>query len=304
MPPVRHRIQFVSKPNRATGCCLLALLAGAGSLLAAERTVAPTFLRRHLPDVQEKTADVTTPTCHYKPVFGAGDAETRIVRGVARFGEITVDPGGTCALINYPREEQVYVILEGAGAVRYGDAKHPVRKHDYMYLAPGVKHGISNPSSTPVRLIVMGFKIPADVEITPPRKLMMANIDQVPLQVAGGHPPSTKFRLLMGTTESKRDRIAAAHVLTSLFVMNFAPGGTNFPHHHEREEEMYLVLSGEGDMVAGGGMDGVVGRHPAKAGDAYFFRLNCTVGFYASTDPGAGRARILAARSLFPRRRR
>src|SRR5579872_4627070 len=100
---------------------------------------------------------------------------------------------------------------------------------------------------------------------------------------------------MIGDTTSKRDRIAAAHVLTSLYVMEFAPGGTNFPHHHETEEEIYMVLSGQGDMVAG------EGRHPAKAGDAYFFRLNCTVGFYSSEQ---GPAHILAVRSLYPRGRR
>jgi mannose-6-phosphate isomerase-like protein (cupin superfamily) len=89
-------------------------------------------------------------------------------------------------------------------------------------------------------------------------------------------------------------------VLTSLFIMNFAPGGTNFPHHHDREEEIYLVLDGAGEMVAGGGAAGVEGRHPAKAGDAYFFRLNCTVGFYNGSAPG----RILAVRSLYPFSRR
>ena len=97
-----------------------------------------------------------------------------------------------------------------------------------------------------------------------------------------------------------RIAIAAAHVVTSLFVMEFEPGGTNFPHHHDREEEAYLVLSGTGDIVAGGGMDGVMGKHPARPGDAYFYRLNCTVGFYASTAPGGEKAKILAVRSLYP----
>ena len=101
----------------------------------------------------------------------------------------------------------------------------------------------------------------------------------------------------MGDVDSKRDRIAAGRVLTSLFLMEIAPNGTNFPHHHEREEEIYLVLDGHGDMVAGGGMDGVEGRHPAKAGDAYFFRLNCTVGYYSA--PGV-KSRILAVRSGIP----
>ena len=92
--------------------------------------------------------------------------------------------------------------------------------------------------------------------------------------MVGGHPPSTLFQLLIGDTTSTRDRLAAAHVLTSLFIMEFDAGGTNFPHHHDREEEIYLVLDGHGQMVAGGGMDGVEGKFPAKARDAYFFRLN------------------------------
>ena len=55
------------------------------------------------------------------------------------------------------------------------------------------------------------------------------------------------------------------------------------------------MLDGSGDMVAGGGTDGVEGRQPARAGDAYFFRLNCTVGFYSSRE--SPKARILAIRS-------
>ena len=98
-------------------------------------------------------------------------------------------------------------------------------------------------------------------------------------------------------TRSTRDKIAAGHVLTSLFIMEITPGGTNFPHHHDREEEIYLLLEGTGDMVAGGGTNGVEGRYPSKPGDAYFFRLNSTVGFY---NTGATKARVLAVRSLYP----
>jgi len=43
--------------------------------------------------------------------------------------------------------------------------------------------------------------------------------------------------------------------VTSFFWMNFAPGGTNFPHHHETAEEIYLVLDGNGEMAAGSGLD-------------------------------------------------
>ena len=282
-------------------CVTLALTAS--GLWAAERQVDPTWLRRFVPAVKEKPADVTTPTCHYKPVFGVGDADARLLRGIVRFGEMTVDAGGACAPASYPSEEQVYVILDGSGMLLYGEVKNPARKNDFLYLPSGVRHAIENPSTQPCRLVVMGFRVPPDTKSEPPAKLLIANIDDVPKQVVGGHPPSTLYQLLMGDRTSKRDKIAAGLVLTSLFIMEFDAAGTNFPHHHDREEEIYLVLDGHGDMVAGGGADGIEGKHPAKAGDAYFFRLNCTVGFYAGNKPGEPKSHILAVRSLYPFRR-
>jgi len=273
------------------------LLVAALPLFAAERTVDPTFLHRYLPDVSEQRSDLTTATCHYKPVFGAGDAQAPVPRGVARFGEIDIDAGGTCEAVAYPAEEQAYVIIEGGGSLDYAGQKITVRKHDFFYLPPGVRHAMASASGA--RIIVMGFKIPKGTHGTPPSKPLVANFDDVKWQTVSGHPDSVLYQLLIGDTESKRDKIAAGHVVTSLFIMEFEPGGTNFPHHHDSAEEVYLVLDGSGDMVAGGGIDGVEGRHPARAGDAYFFRLNCTVGFYASKDP-APKARILAVRSRYP----
>lgn len=276
------------------------LFLGCASLLAADRSVDPTFLRRSIPAVAEKTVDISSPTCHYKPLFGAGDSQASVVKGIARFGEITVDPGGASKSVAYPREEQAYFVVEGAGEMQYGDGKYPIRRNDFSYLPAGIGHGLSNSGSTPLRVIVMGFKLPAGVTPDAPSKPQIANTDEVKKQVVGNHPPSTLYQLMIGDTQSTRDKIAAGHVLTSLFIMDIVPGGTNFPHHHEREEEIYLLLEGNGDMVAGGGMDGIEGRHAAKPGDAYYIRLNATVGFYNSTAPGAKNARVLAVRSLFP----
>ena len=108
----------------------------------------------------------------------------------------------------------------------------------------------------------------------------------MPLQQLASHGPTTHFKLLMGTTESQRDKLAAASQMVSLFIMDFAPGGTNIPHHHETEEEIYYILRGHGDMVAGGGDDGNEGRHPAHQGDTFFIRLNTTVGFYSGSQSG------------------
>jgi mannose-6-phosphate isomerase-like protein (cupin superfamily) len=267
-------------------------------LLAADRAVDPTFLRRSLPEVAEKAMDISSPTCHYKPLFGVGDGEISVIKGIARYGEMTVDAGGASKPVAYPREEQVYFITEGAGQLQYGEQKVSVRRNDFMYLPAGIGHSLSNSGSAPLRAIGMGFKLPAGApDSAAPSKPLVANTDDVKLQVVGNHPPSTLYQLMIGDVRSTRDKIAAAHVLTSLFIMEITPGGTNFPHHHDREEEIYLLLEGTGDMVAGGGNNGVEGRHPSKPGDAYFFRLNCTVGFY---NTGAKKARILAVRSLYP----
>jgi mannose-6-phosphate isomerase-like protein (cupin superfamily) len=107
------------------------------------------------------------------------------------------------------------------------------------------------------------------------------------------------YKLLLGPRTATRDAIDQAYVVTSFFWMDFAPGGTNFPHHHEAAEEIYLVTDGEGGMVAGSGLDGIEGRYPAKAGDAYYFRPNCTVGFYNQNKPNQ-KAHILAVRARIP----
>ncbi len=275
------------------------LLLAAATLHGADWKVDPTWLHRYVPDVAGKRSDLTTRTCHYKPIFGAGSPDAGIIKSVARFGEVTVDSDGRCASVSYPREEQIYVVLKGRGTLHYGDERVPVRMNDYMYLPAGKEHTLSTSHGQECLVLVMGFNIPPGVQISAPGQLLKANIDEVRDQTVEGHPQSVHYRLLLGDRASKRDKIAAGYVVTSLFLMNFAPGGTNHPHHHETAEEIYLILDGYGDMVLGGGVNGIEGRHPAKAGDAYFVRLNCTVGFYNSTDPGV-KTRILAVRSRFP----
>jgi mannose-6-phosphate isomerase-like protein (cupin superfamily) len=266
-------------------------------LHANDRKIDPTFLYRDTSAAGEKKSDITTKTCHYRALFGQGDSDTSVVVGVARYGEAVIDPDGVCSSVQYPDEDQVYVVLEGTGSVKYGDAIVSLKKEDYLYIPSTIAHALSNKSHMPLTVIIMGFRTKGFDKTQPPPQPLKANIEDVPTATVSGHPDSTRYHLLMGDVDSKRDRIAAGRVLTSLFLMEIAPGGTNFPHHHEREEEIYLVLSGHGVMVAGSGMDGIAGRHPAKAGDAYFFRLNCTVGYYSAANV---KSRILAVRSWYP----
>ena len=278
---------------------ILLLLLISPSLVAQERTIDPTWLRRSLPQASEAQVDFSTPTCHYKPLFGEGDKDNRILRGVVRFGEITLDANGSCRNTSYPRNEDMYFVLQGTATLNYDGTPHALRTNDFTYMAPGVQHSLAGGSNS-FRALIMTFKIPARVALaTSVPQLKIINLDDVKEQPVDGHPLSVLYKLMVGPRGATRDSIDDGYVVTSLFWMDFAPGGTNFPHHHETAEEIYLVIDGEGDMVAGSGSDGIEARFPAKAGDAYYFRPNCTVGFYSQNKPGA-KAHILAVRSRIP----
>ena len=280
---------------------LLVFLLLSLNLLAQDRKIDwkidPTWLHRSVPNLSETRADLASPTCHFKGIFGKGDAEDRTLQSVARFAEVTLDAHGNCQTTVYDHEEEIYFVLQGKADLHYGDQTYAMRPNDFTYLPPGLKHSIANSSDQPAQVLVMTFKVPARISIdVPSPQPKIVNLDDVKEETVEGHPASVLYKLLLGPRNGKRDAIDDAYVVTSFFWMNFSPGGTNFPHHHESAEEIYLVLDGEGEMVAGSGGDGIAGRYPAKAGDAYYFRPNCTVGFYNQNGPGA-KARILAVRS-------
>jgi hypothetical protein len=54
---------------------LVLLLLMSAHLAAQERTIDPTWLHRYLPSLGEVKAELSSPTCHYKAIFGAGDKD-------------------------------------------------------------------------------------------------------------------------------------------------------------------------------------------------------------------------------------
>jgi mannose-6-phosphate isomerase-like protein (cupin superfamily) len=156
--------------------------AAAACLPAAD----PIFLRRQVAEAFAQPDELTANArqASYKPLFGAGDRDAGQLQGVARYGELTVAPGGASAIVSYPAEEQMYFIEEGRGTLLYGDEKVPVLKDDFLYLPVGVPHGVVNSSDAPVKVIVMGYKIPAGTKVEPTPKPMLASADDVPLPAA------------------------------------------------------------------------------------------------------------------------
>lgn len=254
------------------------------------------YLKRSMSQLHEKTMELSTNTAHYMAMFGSGDDSSAIIKGISRYGNLVIDSLGSSNIARFPGEEEVLFILGGTGILNYGDEKIPVSKNDFMYIPAGTRFGFSNPRGKALSVIVMGFRIEPGTLIKPTPRLMIANTDEVPFQVLGSHGPTTQFELLMGTTQSIRDRLSSAYQMTSLFIMDFAAGGTNIPHKHDKEEEIYLITRGQGDIVAGESADGNKLRHPSKTGDAYFFSPNTFIGFYSGNKEGEEHARILAVR--------
>jgi mannose-6-phosphate isomerase-like protein (cupin superfamily) len=52
-------------------------------------------------------------------------------------------------------QEQVYHVLEGEGLFEYGNQTRVVRRHDVIYIPPGVEHGFTNTGLDRLVLLVI-----------------------------------------------------------------------------------------------------------------------------------------------------
>jgi mannose-6-phosphate isomerase-like protein (cupin superfamily) len=255
-------------------------------LLAAGLCSQAQYLMRSFSSASETSIELSTPSAHYLPVFGEGDDSSSVIKGLIRFGNLNIDPSGKSRTARFSDEEQVIYILEGTGILNYSKEAIPVTKDDFIYIPAGKKFSFENPRESKLSVILMGFRIISGDTVKPSSEMMIAGAGEVVFQVLGSHGPTTTFQLLMGTTQSTRDRLAATCRVNSLFVMDFAAGGTNIPHRHDNEEEIYFVLRGKGDIVAGETSDGKEFRHPSAAGDAWFFSPKTLIGFYSGNTEG------------------
>jgi mannose-6-phosphate isomerase-like protein (cupin superfamily) len=274
---------------------LLTILMMTGTISAESQ-----YLNRSLSSAGEINMELSTSSAHYLPMFGAGSDSSHLVKGLIRYGNLNIDPSGQSSSIRFTDVEQVIYVIEGTGVLTCSRVPVPISKNDFIYIPAGKRFSFSNPREKKLSVIVMWFRLLPGDTIKPAPKMMIASSDEVPFQVLGSHGPTTTFQLLMGTTESTRDRLAASSRMNSLFVMDFAAGGTNIPHRHDNEEEIYLILRGKGDIVAGETPEGNELRHTSEAGDAYFFSPKTKIGFYSGNVEGEEHARILAVRFRYP----
>jgi uncharacterized cupin superfamily protein len=88
--------------------------------------------------------------------------------GAEKLGyNLTVLPPGKvqCPFHCHHGEEEMFLILEGEGELRFGDQRYPIRKHDVIACPPGgpeVAHQIINTGATTMRYLALSTLV--DVE--------------------------------------------------------------------------------------------------------------------------------------------
>ena len=81
--------------------------------------------------------------------------------GARKLGyNLSVLPPGKaqCPFHNHHGEEEMFLILEGTGELRFGDQRYPIRQHDVIACPPGgptVAHQIINTGKTTMRYLAL-----------------------------------------------------------------------------------------------------------------------------------------------------
>jgi uncharacterized cupin superfamily protein len=95
-----------------------------------------------------------------------GGISERIGARVLGYNLTVLPPGkAQCPFHSHHAEEEMFLILEGEGELRFGTARYPIRAHDVIACptgGPEVAHQIINTGTTPMRYLSLSTL--ADVE--------------------------------------------------------------------------------------------------------------------------------------------
>ena len=102
-------------------------------------------------------------------LYASRRAQFSAAIGARKLGyNLTVLPSGKaqCPFHSHRNEEEMFLILEGEGELRFGDRRYPLRRHDVVACPPGgaeVAHQIINTGRTELRYLAVSNNEPCEV---------------------------------------------------------------------------------------------------------------------------------------------
>ena len=82
-----------------------------------------------------------------------------------------------CPFHNHRVNEEMFLVLEGTGTLRFGETQYPIKTHDIIACPPGgrdVAHQIINTSDSDLRYLCLSTKEPMDICEYPDSDKMLA----------------------------------------------------------------------------------------------------------------------------------
>jgi uncharacterized cupin superfamily protein len=124
----------------------------------------------NLDEVQiEPRAQMFQPTGETADRFSAQRGNIGTVVGLQKLGcNLTVVPPGKCAypLHSHLANEELFIIVEGSGELRFGSERYPVRRGDIVACPPGgpeTAHQLANTGSVEMRYIAISTRLYPEV---------------------------------------------------------------------------------------------------------------------------------------------
>jgi uncharacterized cupin superfamily protein len=114
-------------------------------------------------------ADVTFDDVEENGLYTSRRARFSAAIGARTLGyNLTELPPGKsqCPFHSHRAEEEMFLILEGEGELRFGSTRYPIRQHDVIACptgGPEVAHQITNTGTTPLRYLSLSNLAPVEI---------------------------------------------------------------------------------------------------------------------------------------------
>jgi quercetin dioxygenase-like cupin family protein len=96
----------------------------------------------------------------YQILWGAVPQGTKTLKSITAVARITIPPHETNLIHNHPKDEQVYILIEGGGIVQVGDEKTDAREGDVIVLPVNIPHAFYNTSDSQCIILNVSVRVP------------------------------------------------------------------------------------------------------------------------------------------------